>query len=309
MMPRMPTRENEEMGALSDSATGPVPHFSETRRPRLEAPDDACDSHMHIFDSRFTPSAHWKKVPPVAPVATYRKLQARLGTSRTVVVQPSTYGIDNRCTLDALSQLGEVARGVAVIEPEIADVELENMHALGVRGVRVNFVSPQSWGVTTAARLRETANRVAPLGWHVQVFMTAEQIVQTNDVLRGLPTVLVIDHLGRMPQPSGIAHSAFGVVCKLLDGGRTFVKLSGAYMGSQVGAPTYGDNSSVAREYVKTAPDRMVWGSDWPHTTETEKPDDADLFDLLLDWCPDEATRRKILVANPAQLYGFPSSS
>ena len=289
------------------SASVSVPYSSGSRRPRLEAPADACDCHMHIFDPRFAPSPHWKNVPPDAPVATYRKLQALLGTSRTVVVQPSTFGIDNRCTLDALSQLGEEARGVAVIEPEIGVAELERMHARGVRGVRVNFVTPQSWGVTTAARLRETANRVAPLGWHVQVFMTADQVVQANEVLRSLPTVLVIDHLGRMPQPSGVAHSAFGAICKLLERGRTFVKLSGAYMGTQVGAPTYADNSSVARGYVRVAPDRVVWGSDWPHTTETEKPDDADLFDLLLDWSPDDATRRKILVDNPARLYDFPA--
>ena len=282
-----------------------VPYSSGTRSPRLEAPADACDCHMHIYDRRFSPSPHWKQIPPDAPVATYRKLQARLGTSRTVVVQPSTYGIDNRCTLDALKQLGETARGVAVIEPDLGDTELDQMHALGVRGVRVNFVTPQSWGVTTAARLRSTANRVAPLGWHVQVFMTAEQIVQMTDVLKALPTVVVIDHLGRMPQPAGAAHAAYGAVCRMLERGRTVVKLSGAYMGTQVGAPTYADNSAVARGYVTTAPDRVVWGSDWPHPTETDKPDDADLLDLLLDWAPEDATRRKILVHNPEHLYGF----
>ena len=287
---------------------GPVPYSSGTRRPRLKAPAGACDCHMHIYDRRFAPSSHWRQVPPDAPVATYRQLQERLGTSRTVVVQPSTYGIDNRCTLDALMQMGESARGVAVIEPEIADADLAYMQEMGVRGVRVNFVTPQSWGVTTAARLRSTANRIAPLGWHVQAFMTADQIVQTIDVLQSLPTVLVIDHLGRMPQPAGTAHAAYGAVCKLLERGRTLVKLSGAYMGTQVGAPSYSDNSTVARGYVKTAPDRVVWGSDWPHVTETEKPDDADLLDLLLDWAPDDATRRKILVDNPADLYGFPAT-
>ena len=284
-----------------------VPHSSGTRRPRLAAPDGACDCHMHIYDSRFGPSPHWKQVPPEAPVATYRQLQARLGTSRTVVVQPSTYGIDNRCTLDALRQLGEFARGVAVIEPEIPDSDLASMHGVGVRGVRVNFVTPQSWGVTTAARLRSTANRIAPLGWHVQVFMTADQIAQMIDVLQGLPTIVVIDHLGRMPQPAGSSHAAYGAVCKLLERGRTFVKLSGAYMGTQIGPPSYADNASVARGYVKTAPERVVWGSDWPHPTESQKPDDADLLDLLLECAPDDATRRTILVDNPRSLYGFSS--
>jgi predicted TIM-barrel fold metal-dependent hydrolase len=183
---------------------------------------------MHVYDPRFKPSPHWQQVPPVAPVASYRQLQARLGTSRTVVVQPSTYGIDNACTLDALRQLGDSARGIAVLEPEIGDAEMDSMHALGVRGVRVNFVTPQSWGVTTAARLRSTANRIAPHGWHVQVLMTAEQIVQMIDVLQSLPVPLVIDHLGRIPQPAGTANAAYGAVCKLLERGRTVVKLSGA---------------------------------------------------------------------------------
>ena len=290
------------MTAELDRRHGTVPYSRGSRLPRLKAPADACDCHMHIFDPRFEPSPHWKSAPPVAPVATYRKLQARLGTSRAVVVQPSTFGIDNRCTLDALAQFGKDARGVVVIEPEIGDSELQEMHTLGVRGVRVNFVTPQPWGVTTAQRLRATANRVAAMGWHVQVFMTAEQILEMAGVLEGLPTMLVIDHLG---QAAGTSHPAFGVICRLLEQDRAMVKLSGAYMGTQVGAPTYADNSQVARGYVMAAPDRVVWGSDWPHTTETEKPDDADLLDLLLDWAPDDATRRKILVDNPRFLYGF----
>ena len=285
-----------------------VPYSSGTRRPKLKTPPNACDCHMHIYDTRFAPSPHWKQVPPIAPVETYRRLQQRIGTSRTVVVQPSTYGIDNRCTVDALRQMGESARGVAVIDTDIGDAELDGLDAAGVRGVRVNFVTPQSWGVTTAARLRSTANRVAPLGWHVQVFMTADQIVHMKDVLDSLPTILVIDHLGRMPQPAGTAHAAFGAVCRLLERGRTLVKLSGAYMGSPAGPPAYADNSSVARGYVKAAPERVIWGSDWPHPTETEKPDDADLLDLVLDWAPDDATRRAILVENPEHLYGFPTS-
>lgn len=284
----------------------PVPYSSGVRRPKVKAPLNSCDCHMHIYDTRFAPSPHWKHTPPIAPVDTYRRLQERIGTSRTVVVQPSTYGIDNRCTVDALGQLGARARGVAVIDTDVTDAELEHLHAAGVRGVRVNFVTPQSWGVTTAARLRTTANRVEPLGWHVQVFMTADQIVQMKDVLESLPTVVVIDHLGRIPQPGGTAHAAFGAVCRLLERGRTLVKLSGAYMGSPIGPPTYSDNSKVARGYAQAAPERVIWGSDWPHPTETEKPDDADLLDLLLDWAPDDATRRLILVDNPEHLYGFP---
>ncbi len=271
----------------------------------MSAGANACDCHMHVFDGRFTPSAHWRRQPPEATVATYRRWQRRIGTTRTVVVQPSTYGIDNRCTLDALAQLGHDARGVAVIDTDVDGAELARLDAAGVRGVRVNFVTPQPWGPTTTERLRATAGLVAPLGWHVQVFMTADQIVQAADALASLPTPLVIDHLGRMPQPEGKAHAAFGIVCRLLERGRTYMKLSGAYMGTRTGAPDYADNSAVAKGYVSVAPERVVWGSDWPHPTEDEKPDDADLLDRLLDWAPDDATRRLILVDNPSRLYGF----
>ena len=132
----------------------PVPHSAGTRLPRQVLPALACDAHMHIFDTRFAPSAHWPRTPPHAPVAAYRQLQARLGTARTVVVTPSTYGTDNACTLDALAQLGPAARGVAVVDADVSTTELARLHAQRVCGLRVNFVSPQSWGTTTPANAR-----------------------------------------------------------------------------------------------------------------------------------------------------------
>lgn len=284
----------------------PVPHSAGTRRPRRALPAGACDAHMHIFDPRFAPSPHWQRTPPDAPVAAYRRLQQRIGTERTVVVNPSTYGVDNACTLDALAQLGTSARGVAVVDAEVSHAELERLAAQRVCGLRVNFVSPQSWGVTTPEMLETLARKVAPLGWHIQVFAHPEQLVAMESLLASLPVPLVIDHLGRMAPADGASGAGYDTLRRLLDGGNTWVKLSGIYMRSGDGAPGYGDTFTLGEALVRHAPERLVWGSDWPHTTE--KPgsvDDADLVDVMLAWCGTEGTLQKVLVDNPQRLYGF----
>lgn len=284
----------------------PVPHSVGASRPARKLPPLACDSHMHIFDPRFAPSPHWTRTPPKAVVADYRRLQERLGTSRTVVVNPSTYGTDNACTLDALDQLGASARGVAVVAQEVSDAELDRLHARRVRGLRVNFVTPQSWGRTTEAMLTTLARKVARLGWHIQVFMHPEQVVAMESALRGLPVPLVIDHMARIDPGEGVHGAAYAAVRRLLDAGNTWVKLSGAYMRFGVGGPRYDDTLPIGHALVQAAPDRLVWGSDWPHTTEKpDTVDDAALVDLLQAWCGSDAVMDRILVANPAALYGF----
>jgi predicted TIM-barrel fold metal-dependent hydrolase len=273
-------------------------------------PAGACDSHMHIFDPRFAPSPHWQRTPPRAGVAAYRLLQQRLGTQRCVVVTPSTYGTDNACTLDALAQLGAAARGVAVVDAAADDAELDRLAALGVCGLRVNFVSPQSWGSTTPQMLERLAHKAARLGWHIQLLAEPEQIVAMQALLAGLPTPLVIDHLGRIDPAEGEASPAFAVLRRLLDAGRTWVKLSGVYMRSREGAPCYGDVQPLGRAFVQAAPERMLWGSDWPHTTEAPgSVDDAGLLAVLRSWCPSDRVMDGILVANPARLYGFSGDS
>lgn len=295
--------------AVSGNGDHAVPHSAGQQAPKVKAPLNACDCHMHIFEPRFPPSAHWKRQPPEATVEDYRLFQRRIGTSRTVVVTPSTYGTDNRCTLDAVAELGASARAVAVVDTSVSDAELKQLARSGVCGIRVNFVSPQSWGVTTADMLLNLSKRLndLDLDWHVQVFMYGDQIMEMEDVLDRLPSTLVIDHIGRIPQPAGIDHPAFAAIRRLLDKGKTWVKLSGAYMDTQEGAPHYADIGRVARALIKAAPERLVWGSDWPHTIASTLPDDAQLFDLLADWAPQESVRRRILVTNPETLYGFPS--
>jgi predicted TIM-barrel fold metal-dependent hydrolase len=273
-------------------------------------PAGACDSHMHIFDPRFAPSPHWQRTPPRADVAAYRLLQQRLGISRCVVVTPSTYGTDNACTLDALAQLGRAARGVAVVDAEVGDAELDRLAAAGVCGLRVNFVSPQPWGTTTPQMLETLARKAARLGWHIQLLAEPGQIVAMQALLASLPTPLVIDHLGRIDPAEGPSSPTFGVLRRLLDAGRAWIKLSGVYMRSREGAPAYGDAQALGRAFVQSAPERMLWGSDWPHTTEAPGSiDDADLLDVLRGWCASDRVMADVLVANPARLYGFPGDS
>lgn len=285
----------------------PVPHSLGLDRPVRRLPPMACDCHMHIFDPRFKPSPHWTRQPPLAPVAAYRRLQERLGTTRAIVVTPSTYGTDNRCTLDALAQLSPDARGVAVVDADVSEAELDDLASRGIRGLRVNFVTPQSWGVTTPDMLITLASKASRLGWHIQVLLHPEQLVELAPVLENLPAPLVVDHLGRIDPAEGSSAQAFRLLVPLLEAGNTWIKLSGAYMRSSVGGPSYADTVGLGQALVRAAPHRVVWGSDWPHTTEAAGTvNDAALVDLLQAWCGDDASLMdRILVDNPARLYGF----
>ena len=282
-----------------------VPWSSGTESPKLKAPANACDCHMHIYDAKYPTDPKATLKPADALVADYKLLQKRIGASRNVVVTPSTYGTDNRVTLDAIAQIGPTARGVAVVDATVTDAELKRLNGLGIRGIRFNLVQA---GATTAEMIEPLSRRVNDLGWHIQIHMKGEQIAGIEDLLLRVPSPIVFDHLGRLAQPNALDNPGFKTISKLIDKGRTWVKLSGAYVDTKVGPPTYSDTVAVARAYIKAAPERMVWASDWPHPTEKDKPDDAVLFDLLAEWEPDEAMRTRILVQNPATLYGFPAS-
>jgi D-galactarolactone isomerase len=278
-----------------------VPNSSGTAGPKLPTPANACDCHIHIYDgARFPPPRPGARMQPDAAVADYRLLQQRTGTSRTVVVQPAAYVTDNEVTLDALAQLGTAARGVAVVHPDVTDAELKRLADGGVCGIRFTQFDPKT-AATTRNMIEPLAKRVEPLGWHVQIHLHSDQIVDAAGMLQRLPGTVVFDHLGRLA--GGVNDPAIGVIRKMLDRGRAWMKLSGAYM---FGAPqAYAEALPIARAYIAAAPERMVWGSDWPHPTEAEKPDDAVLLDLVAEWAGDEATRKRILVDNPAELYGF----
>lgn len=296
------------IGGIGGAAAQEVRYSSGTAPPKAKAPANATDCHMHIYDKRFPAAPNATLLPPDASPDDYRKLQARIGTSRNVVVQPSTYGTDNGATLAGMAALGATARGVAVVDTTVTDAELKRLDGLGIKGIRFNLVQA---GATTPEMLEPLSKRVNELGWHVQIHQLGPRTADMEALLLRLPSPIVFDHVARIPHPDGLNSAAYKTVRKLLDKGRTWVKLSGAYQDTKIGPPTYADVTAVARELANAAPERMVWASDWPHPTEKpdNKPDDAVLFDLLADWVPDETTRKRILVDNPAVLYGFPKTA
>lgn len=273
-----------------------------TARPRLKAPPDTCDTHMHIYDRRYPKAPTARIDAPDAPVSAYLKVRERLGIERTVVVQPSTYGTDNRCTIEAMKTLGAGTRGVAVVDQTVTDAELDRLTGLGIRGIRF-FMLPGGalpWDI-----LETMAARVAPFGCHVQLQLDGRQLPDYETVLARLPCDLVIDHVGKFLEPVPVEHPSFRALERLVGRG-AWVKLSAPYEVSKVGAPNYNDVGALAKAPVKIAPDRMLWATNWPHPTPgVPKPDDAWMLDMLLDWVPEEAVRGKILVDNPARLYGF----
>jgi predicted TIM-barrel fold metal-dependent hydrolase len=290
---------------VADSATAAaqVKWSSGAEPPQLKAPAGACDCHHYIYNLGYPIDRRGIAFPGDAAIADYRALQRRLRIARHVVVQPSTYGLDNRTTLAALAAFGPKARGVVVVDDRVSDAELRRMHELGVRGIRFNFAPA---GPTTTAMIEPLARRIVDLGWHVEVNTWAAVLPALVPILARVPSAVVLDHLGHIPEPEGVRHPNFAMVRRLIDNGRTWVKLAAPYDATKIGPPSYADSSALARAYVDIAPERVVWGSNWPHPGEDPKPDDALLFDLLLAWAPDERTRHRILVENAAALYDFP---
>jgi predicted TIM-barrel fold metal-dependent hydrolase len=290
----------------SAAADDAVPNSSGTARPKLKAPANAADCHMHIYDPARFPLVPSPRVAPTnAALAQYRLLQKRIGTARVVIVTPRNYATRNEATITAIREIGSNARGVAVLHPDVTDGELNRLDAAGIRGIRFSLGDPAS-AVVTPDMIEPLAKRIALHNWHIQFNMSGDQIVALLDVLQRLPVQMVFDHLGSPGLPAGVSHPSHQTIRRLLDANRAWVKLSGAYLNSRIGPP-YPEATAIAQDFVRAAPERLVWGSDWPHPTSPgpQKPDDAMLFDLLLDWTPDEATRHKILVENPERLYGF----
>jgi D-galactarolactone isomerase len=270
--------------------------------PKLITPAGACDCHMHIYEERY-PTVSTAVFPnPRAPAADYRKVQQQLGLERLVIVQPSGYGWDNTCTLEATAAFGAAARAIVAIPPDTPEAELARLHALGVRGVRYHMLPG---GVMRWDTLEEMAARIAPLGWHIQLQLDGRTLPEYEARLRKLPCDLVIDHNGKFLEPVGTDHPGFQVLLRLLTGGRCWVKVSAPYETSKTGAPCYEDVAVLAKALIKANPERCVWASNWPHPNRKTLPDNAALLDLLLDWAESDAVRRHILSDNPARLYGF----
>ena len=285
-----------------------VPNSSGTERPKFKAPAHACDCHQHIYDgARFPPAQ--AGLEPNSTVADYRLLQRRIGTTRNIVVTPRPYLTDNHVTLDALSQFGPNARGIAVVNPSVTDAELKELDRGGVRGLRFSLSgNPATAAAVTVDMVEPLSKRVNDMGWHVKISASADIITAHEDVWNRLPSRIVFDHMGRIPPPDGPNHPAFAILRRLIDKGRTWVLISVGFDNSKEGTAAYPYLIKVGQAYVQAAPERVIWGSNWPHPNENNKPDDAVLFDLLMQWAPQKRTQYKILVENPEELYGFPKS-
>ena len=284
--------------------------------PKIKAPAGTCDCHMHVYEDRFAPVPTATFKPPHAPLADYRAVQHTLGLSRVVIVQPSVYGSDNSCTLDGMRRLGERARGVAVIDDMTTNEALDDMHRAGIRGVRVNLETAGETDPGAARRnLAAAVERVARLGWHVQVYTRLSVVAELSDEVARLAVPIVFDHFGAAQAAGGVDQPGFAALLQLVNAGHAYVKVSAAYRSSEK-APAYGDVAPLAKALIAANPDRIVWGTDWPHpnsasgrkaaeVTPLFQIDDSRLLNQLPAWAPDPAIRKQILVDNPARLYAF----
>lgn len=283
--------------------TIPPPH-PDPHRPRIALPTGACDAHCHVFGpaDRFPFAPDRSYTPPDSGIDDFERLQRRLGLSHAVLVQASCHGTDNRAMIDALERGQGRYAGVAMIDDETREEELAAMHAVGVRGTRFNFVRHLGGApdLTTFWRLVE---RVVPFDWHVVLHLDAKDLPAMRQLLERMPVPYVVDHMARVDASAGTQQPAFRSLLDLLDDERCWVKISGAERLTADGAAPYDDVVPYARALVDAAPDRILWGTDWPHPNVRVMPDDGDLVDLLADLLPDARQRQQVLVENPRRLY------
>lgn len=277
----------------------------QTRPPAFHMPAGACDCHAHIFgpQARFPFSAQRSYTPQDCTVQDYENLLAILGVDRAVIVHGGAHGTDNRVTLDALQRLGDRARGIVVMPAGLPLGERRRMHRLGIRGYRMSTVVGGGVGFD---QLEALSAEAAQLGWHLVLhFRRAAEMVELAPRLLALQTDYVLDHMGRIRGEEGLESPAFHAMAGLLDSGRAWVKLASLYRLSSLPYP-HADMLPMIHEVARRWPGRIIWGSNWPHPIcEVPMPNDGDLVDLIPLWIPDPQTRHKMLVDNPALLYGF----
>lgn len=284
--------------------TIPPPHPDPHAPRALAPPAGGCDAHCHVFGpgDRFPYAPERAYTPPDAGLPAFERLQRQLGLSRAVFVQASCHGSDNSAMLNALRRGAGRYGGVAMIDEATSDAELRELHAAGVRGTRFNFVRHLG-GAPDLATFWRLVERIAPLGWHVVLHFDARDLPRYGELLARMPTPYVIDHMARVDASRGLEQEPFQRLLELTGDERCWVKISGAERLTAGGPPPYDDVVPFARALVEAAPDRVLWGTDWPHPNVRHMPDDGDLLDLLAEFAPDETTRRRILVDNPEALY------
>lgn len=272
-------------------------------KPAYAPPPGACDAHCHVFGpgEKFPYSPTRAYTPPDAPVEHLRRLHAHLGIDRAVIVHASCHGTDMRVTLDAIASSNGSYRGVAMVGSGVSDAELERLHAGGIRGVRFNFVSHLG-GAPDLALFDSMMSRVGDLGWHIVLHLDAEDIITYQDRIKRIPVPFVIDHMGRVKAERGLDQKPFKLLLDLMRNELAWVKVCGPERVSG-GARPFREAIPFATALIEAAPDRVLWGTDWPHPNVKVMPNDGELVDLMASYCSDETLRRKILVDNPTRLY------
>jgi predicted TIM-barrel fold metal-dependent hydrolase len=301
-----------------------APLFAAASQPttpvNFDVPPGACDCHTHIFGdlARFPFARERTYTPESASVAELRALHRALHTTRVVIVQPSVYGADNACTVDAVRQLAPDARGVAVIDDATSDSALDEMNGIGIRGIRLNL---ETGGVTDPAiarqRLQRAVQRLQGRDWHIQIYTRLSVIGSLEDLIMAAPLPVVFDHFGGAQAALGIRQPGFDVLVNLVHAGKAYVKLSAPYLSSNQ-SPDYQNVVPLAQALVAANPQRILWATNWPHPDSSQvvgrkatdiaplrKVDDGRIFNQLAVWVPSPEVRRTILVANPARLYGY----
>ncbi len=278
---------------------------------RFEVPSKSCDCHFHVFGlpERYAYSSHLRYAPPLAPIEDYLALARRLGIERFVFVQPSAYGRDNSCMIDAMREVGAACRGIVDIDENIAEAELDQLNKAGVRGVRVNVspvkLSEAGFSATLLSRIERLNGRCAELGWQIDFLAPGWLTSELMDTFKTLKVDFTIAHMGMFVAKDGVGQRGFQQLLDLLrfGEGHCWVKLTGVYRMST--RPGFADAEPMARALIEVAPNRVIWGSDFPHLSFANKVNTIELFNLLDRWAPDEKSLHAILVANPQQLFKF----
>lgn len=286
----------------------PIRPLDTIQRPRFAVPAGACDVHMHVFGpaTRFPSVPHPHYTLPDGRLGHFRDLMPILGLERFVIVQPSYYGTDNRCLIESLAEAGDAARGVVMIEEDTPHAELAVMHAAGVRGLRLDLFKRSAQPLADIqAYITRMAAKIAPLGWHLQFYVPGWVVKDLIDFFATLEIDFVIDHMGYMLEEDGLTERDFARLIDLARSGRCWIKLSAPYRLAKKRG--YEAVEGIAKAIVDAAPQRTIWGSDWPHIPGLGR-DTGELLNLLPVWAPDPAIRNAILVDNPRRLFGFGES-
>ncbi len=283
-----------------------MPPDPNTRKPAFKMPPKACDAHCHVFGPahKFPYSEDTTYTPPDAPREKLKELHDMLGVQRVVIVQASCHGTDNSAMLDAIAHNRENYRGVCIASDDYSDAEFERLHEGGIRGVRYNFVKHLG-GTPNLDDMRRVVERVKPMGWHLVIHVDAPDLIEFEDLFASFDLPKVIDHMGRVPTNGGIHQKPFQILLDFMRRDDFWVKVCGSERISQGGPPFY-DAIPYAQSLIEVAPDRILWGTDWPHPNISKfMPNDGDLVDLVPLFARDRTLQQKVLVDNPARLYGF----